>query len=275
MAQGFVNLGGRNCKINLTSSSGNNKMAAIVGMALFTQYYYWFPMVHFVNLAVEPVILFGVDSNMRIPKDFRIHSSAKPSVFGYPEELKDEKTTAKKEVATAVLSTVGRAKNKDKRLRTSTSINAGDNTAMNLDLGASISQNLIPNADKELKEKEEKELKEKEEKELKEKEKAEEPTEEYLNNPCRILPKQISVCKTVDEDVYRPILTKRFNGFVLLNKVKDSENVEYYDEVEKKEEKKDEEAKENLVEQGPGYNAIPTSDVEMPEEIDLDTLNKK
>jgi len=251
-------------------------MAAIVGMALFTQYYYWFPMVHFINLAVDPVILFGVDSNLRIPNNFRVYSGAKPSLYGYPEEAKLEEKSTKKEIATAVLSTIGRAKNRSKRLGTSTSINA-ENTAMNID-ERSISQNLIPNADKELKEKEEKELKEKEEKELKEKEKAEEQTEEYLNNPCRILPKQISVCKNVDNDFYRPILTKRFNGFVLLNCLKDNENVEYFDEIEKKEEKKAEESKENTNEQnqnGPGYQPVPTSDVEMPEEIDLNALNKK
>jgi 26S proteasome regulatory subunit N2 len=268
-----MNLGGRNCKINLLSSSGNNKMAAIVGMALFTQYYYWFPMIHFINLAVDPVILFGVDTNLRIPKNFRVHSQAKPSLYGYPEEAKLEEKSIKKEVATAILSTIGRAKNRNKRLGTSTSINA-DATAMNID-DRSVSQNLIPNLDKE--------LKEKEEKEIKEKEKAntvaiDEPSEEYLNNPCRILPKQIPVCNVVENDLYRPILTKRFNGFVMLNGLKDLENVEYFDELEKKEVNKTEENKENtndINNQGQGYQPVPSSDVEMPEEIDLSTLNKK
>jgi 26S proteasome regulatory subunit N2 len=266
-----MNLGGRNCKINLVSSSGNNKMAAIVGMALFTQYYYWFPMIHFINLAVDPVILFGVDSNLRIPNNFRVHSAAKPSLYGYPEEAKLEEKTIKKEVATAVLSTIGRAKNRSKRLGTSTSINA-DATAMNID-DRSVSQNLIPNLDKELKEKEEKEIKEKEKAVA-----VEEPTEEYLSNPCRILPKQIPVCKIVENDLYRPILTKRFNGFVMLNGLKDLENVVYFDELEKKEAIKTEENKENSNEtnrQGQGYQSVPTSDVEMPEEIDLNSLNKK
>ena len=261
ISQGLLNIGGRNCKINLVSSNGNNKMAAIIGMALFTQYYYWFPMIHFVNLAVEPVILFGVDSKLKVPKNFRVLSSAKPSIYGYPEEAKLEEKSTKKEVATAVLSTVGRAKNKMKRLGTSTSIN---NPEMNID-ERSISQNVLPNLDKELKEKEEKE---------KEIVKIEEPNEEFIFNPCRILPKQIQVIKNVKEDMFRPILTNRFNGFVMLNKIKEAENWEYFDEEIKNEDNKLEENKE--IEQGKNnYLPVPTSEVEMPEEIDLNSLNKK
>lgn len=267
-----MNLGGRNCKINLVSSSGNNKMAAIVGMALFTQYYYWFPMLHFINLAVEPVILFGVDSSLKIPKNFQVLSKEKPSVFGYPQEIKLEEKSQEKKVATAVLSTVGRAKAKSKRLGTSTSINA----EMAID-ERSIS-NLAAGLDKEKaeKEKEEKEKAEKEKEEKEKAEKVEEPSEEFLTNPCRILPKQRNVISFVQNQDYKLLLSNRFNGFVLLNRMNlGAEPVYFEEEVKKEEEKKDEESKTQGTRAAGEYQPIPTSDVEMPEEIDLNALNKK
>ncbi len=261
-----MNVGGRNCRINLVSNSGNNKMAAIVGMALFTQYYYWFPMIHLINLAVEPVILFGVDSNLKIPKNFQVLSKSKPSVFGYPSEIKLEEKSQEKKIATAVLSTVGRAKAKSKRLGTSTSINP----EMNID-DRSISQNLGANLEKE---KAEKEDKEKVEKEKIEKDKIEEPNEEFLQNPCRILPKQISVINFIQNQDFKLLLNNRFNGFVLLNKINLNSMTDYFEEeVKKDEEKKSEESRSNV--KNNEYKPIPTSDVEMPEEIDLNDINKK
>lgn len=267
-----MNLGGRNCKINLVSSSGNNKMAAIVGMALFTQYYYWFPMLHFINLAVEPVILLGVDSNLKIPKNFQVLSKEKPSVFGYPQEAKLEEKSQEKKIATAVLSTVGRAKAKSKRLGTSTSINA----EMAID-DRSIS-NLAAGLDKEKAEKE-KEEKEKADKEKEEKEKAvkiEEPNEEFLSNPIRILPKQKNVINFVQNQDYRVLLSNRFNGFVMLNRMNlGSEPVYFEEEVKKEEEKKDEESKTQGDKAAGEYQPVPTNDAEMPEEIDLNAVTKK
>ena len=249
-------------------------MAAIVGMALFTQYYYWFPMIHFINLAAEPVILTGVDSNLKIPKNFQVLSKAKPSLFGYPQEIKLEEKSTEKKVATAVLSTVGRAKAKSKRLGTSTSINA----EMNID-DRSISTNLMQNLETKEKTEKEKEEKEKADKEKEEKEKAEkveEPNEEILNNPCRILPKQINSIQFINNQDYKLLLNNRFNGFVMLNRMNLNAEPQYFEEeIKVEEEKKPEESKSN-VNKGPGeYQPIPTSDVDMPEEIDLNSLNKK
>lgn len=271
ISQGFMNLGGRNSRINLVSNNGNNKMAAIVGMALFTQYYYWFPMIHFINLAVEPVILFGVDSNLKIVKNFQVLSKAKPSIYGYPSEIKLEEKSQEKKVPTAVLSTVGRAKAKNKRLGTATSINA----EMNLENQISTS-NLIQNLEK--KEEENKDDAIAKEKEVKEKEaaaKVEEPNQEFLSNPFRILPKQHPVISFFENQDHKLILNNRFNGFVLLNKINLGAYTEYFeDEVPQNEVKLPEEAKSNTVPAG-SYQAVPTNDVEMPEEIDLNLLNKK
>ena len=52
ISKGLVNLGGKNCVINLVSNTNENKMKSVIGMCLFTQYYYWFPMLHILNLSV-------------------------------------------------------------------------------------------------------------------------------------------------------------------------------------------------------------------------------
>ena len=115
MSKGLMNLGGKNCVINLVSNTGENKMKSVIGMCLFTQYYYWFPMIHMLNLAVCPTFLFNLDDQLKPPKNYKMLSKAKPSIFGYPKE--EEKDKKKKEVKAeaAVLSTHTRNKAKSRK----------------------------------------------------------------------------------------------------------------------------------------------------------------
>ena len=41
LSQGIIDAGGRNVSISLSSASGHSNMSAIVGMAVFTQLWYW------------------------------------------------------------------------------------------------------------------------------------------------------------------------------------------------------------------------------------------
>ena len=95
MSKGLVDLGGKNCVINLVSNTGENKMKSVIGMCLFTQYYYWFPMIHMLNLSVYPTFLFNLDDQLKLPKNYKMLSKAKPSIFGYPKE--EEKDKEKRE----------------------------------------------------------------------------------------------------------------------------------------------------------------------------------
>ena len=91
MSKGLVDLGGKNCVINLVSNTGENKMKSVIGMCLFTQYYYWFPMIHMLNLSVYPTFLFNLDDQLKLPKNYKMLSKAKPSIFGYPKEEEKDK----------------------------------------------------------------------------------------------------------------------------------------------------------------------------------------
>ncbi len=272
LAQSITEVGGRNCILNLVSNSGNNKMGAIVGLALFTQYYYWFPMIHFIHLAVEPCILHAVDANLRPVSNYKLLSKAKPSVYGYPLEVKLQEKVVPVKQAAAVLSTHSRVKAKGKKTATMTSL-----AAMDIDLDRKTTTNnitVVPEKDET-----EKLETEKLEKEKLEKEKiVEEPSEETLNTPCRIVPKQVSVIQQIHNQDFVPLLSNRLNGFVLLKKVNKNAIVEYFDD-----EKPivapiiNTSVIGNNVSQPQTqtYAPVPTDDVEMPEEFDVNDNTKK
>lgn len=108
LAQGILDSGGRNVTISLANKGGSNNMIAIVGMMLFTQFWYWFPLGHFISLAFTPTSIIGLDRELRIPKfDFR--SNARPSLFNYPVTAKKESEKKVEKVETAVLSTTAKS----------------------------------------------------------------------------------------------------------------------------------------------------------------------
>ncbi|ELQ33180.1 hypothetical protein MCOR27_007317 [Pyricularia oryzae] len=109
LALGIIDAGGRNCTIGLQTQTGNLNMPGIVGMAIFTQYWYWFPFTHFLSLSFSPTSIIGLDHDLEIP-NFKFHCAARPSLFDYPpeQEVKTEEGPAL--IATAVLSTTAQAK---------------------------------------------------------------------------------------------------------------------------------------------------------------------
>ncbi|KAF2192267.1 26S proteasome regulatory complex, non-ATPase subcomplex, Rpn2/Psmd1 subunit [Zopfia rhizophila CBS 207.26] len=109
LALGIIDAGGRNCTIGLQTQTGNLNMTAIVGMALFTQYWYWFPLTHFLSLSFTPTAIIGVDQDLEIPS-FKFHSNTRPSMFDYPPEQEVKTEEAPEKVKTAVLSTTAQDK---------------------------------------------------------------------------------------------------------------------------------------------------------------------
>ncbi|PQE17989.1 proteasome cyclosome protein [Rutstroemia sp. NJR-2017a BVV2] len=109
LALGIIDAGGRNCTIGLQTQTGNLNMAGIVGMAVFTQYWYWFPFTHFLSLSFTPTSMIGLNHELEIPS-FKFHSATRPSLFDYPPEQEVKTEDAPTLIATAVLSTTAQAK---------------------------------------------------------------------------------------------------------------------------------------------------------------------
>ena len=275
ISKGLMNLGGKNCVINLVSNTGENKMKSIIGMCLFTQYYYWFPMVHMLNLSVSPTFLFNLDDKLKIPINYKMLSKAKPSIYGYPKE--EEKDKKKKEIKAevAVLSTHTRNKAKSKKTGTLSMVDikssgiAGKNSSIDLKPSPS---GKIPSTDKEEKNEENKGEKKEEnkEEEIKIDTSKVEPEEEELTNPIRILPLQRKVIYELNNSDFEPITHGRYSGFLMLQK-KRPDVISVYDEPEevKQEENKVEESTNNNQTNG-GYMSLPQEDFEIPEDFDLD-----
>merc|ERR1712117_614134 len=109
LAQGIIDAGGRNVTVSLQSRTGHTSMLGVVGMLVFTQYWYWFPLSHFLSLAFTPSCVIALNSELDMPV-LQYRSNAKPSMYAYPPPL-EEKTKEKGEkVATAVLSITAKQK---------------------------------------------------------------------------------------------------------------------------------------------------------------------
>ncbi|EAW25277.1 proteasome regulatory particle base subunit RPN2 [Aspergillus fischeri NRRL 181] len=114
VALGIIDAGGRNCTISLQTQTGNLNMPGIVGAAVFIQYWYWFPLTHFLSLSFTPTAVIGVDQKLEVPF-FKFHSNTRPSLFDYPPEQQVKAEEAPEKVKTAVLSTTAQAKRRAQR----------------------------------------------------------------------------------------------------------------------------------------------------------------
>ncbi len=72
-------------------------------------------MLNFVTLSLTPTALFGLNSELKIPKSFNFISNAKPSLFKYPEFLKADDKKKQDRVETVELSTTAMVKRKTKK----------------------------------------------------------------------------------------------------------------------------------------------------------------
>lgn len=92
----------------MTTHDGDLRQNAIVGLVLFLQYWYWYPMMNFLSLALTPTTLIAVNHQLKVPKNFKMHVKANPKYFAYPEMIKKQDKGEKKKVETAVLSTTSK-----------------------------------------------------------------------------------------------------------------------------------------------------------------------
>lgn len=115
LAQGIIDAGGRNVTIALENpQTGSLNMKAIVGLVVFSQFWYWFPYTHFLSLSFSTTAVTGVNEDLKIPQ-FDFVTTSKPSFFGYPPPVEEVVDKAPEKVATAVLSTTARAKARAKK----------------------------------------------------------------------------------------------------------------------------------------------------------------
>ncbi|CCF56425.1 hypothetical protein KAFR_0B01260 [Kazachstania africana CBS 2517] len=213
VAQGIMNAGGRNVTIQLENpETGTLDAKSIVGLAMFSQFWYWFPLSHFLSLAFTPTVAIAVrGSDLAIP-DFELNCYAKEGVFDYRKMYEEEADKEVEKVATAVLSTTARAKARAKKTKKDTKAE---------------------------------ETKKLEEKELSAKAEEQKPTEndEYyknkysstpfkLANMSRVLPQQARYVSFIKDGRFVPIRkSKNTSGIIIVHDTKPEEPIETIETV--------------------------------------------
>ncbi|KAG6003191.1 hypothetical protein E4U21_002268 [Claviceps maximensis] len=193
LALGIIDAGGRNCTIGLQTQTGNLNMAGIVGMAVFTQYWYWFPFTHFLSLSFTPTAIIGLDHDLEM-LDIKFHCAARQSLFDYPPEQEVKVEEGPALIATAILSTTAQAKRRAQRKE-----RAQRRESMDIDstapTGAKAGDKMDVDDDKKKDEPDVKEKKEMDEKESSASDAKKKPEKEKIGyeieNMTRVVPSQL------------------------------------------------------------------------------------
>lgn len=209
LAQGIINAGGRNVTIQLENPETNTlDTKSIVGLVMFSQFWYWFPLTHFLSLSFTPTSVIAVNSkDLSIPK-FKLDCFSKPGVFEYPKMYEEKSSKEVAKVTTAVLSTTVRAKARAKRMKKEKSEDNED-----------IQENVEDKADKD------------NEEETKSKEgfvKNRYSAIPYqIENMKRVLPQQARYVSFIKESRFTPVRkNKNISGVIVLNDTRPNEPVE-------------------------------------------------
>ncbi|CAI5472971.1 unnamed protein product [Closterium sp. Yama58-4] len=228
LASGILDAGGRNVTISLRSRSGYDRVTAVIGMALFTQYWYWFPLLHFLSLSFSATALVGLQEDLKAPK-FDFISECRPGLFAYPPPAVVASSSTAVKAPVAVLSTAARAKGrakekeekkeKEEEKKDGGEGKTGDSGA---GVGATATDGVKGGEEggKKGEDKKEGDAMEVEGNDTTpgaaaEAKKPSEPTTEILHNPARVLPAQEKYIKFPDTCRYAPI-RKPTSGFLLL-----------------------------------------------------------
>ena len=68
MATGILDAGGRNAVVGLRSQSGFYRRTSCIGMMVFTQYWFWYPLSYFFSLALQPSAVIAVNKDLDVPR---------------------------------------------------------------------------------------------------------------------------------------------------------------------------------------------------------------
>jgi len=205
LGQGILDAGGRNMSLSLQTRTGQTDMTAVVGLLVFTQFWYWFPLAHFLSLAFQPTALIGLNKELKMPK-IEFTSNAAPSVFGYPPAMEEKKDSKKEKVEKAILSITSKQKRRD-----AAKTKEGEEK-MDVDDKAAVK------AEAEKKEADAKDTKDtKDTKDADgEKPKEKEPDSEILHNPTRVIKPQLKVISLQKNARYVPLKDVGSGGIIML-----------------------------------------------------------
>lgn len=206
IAQGIIDAGGRNVTISPQTRTGHTSLPTVVGLFVFTQFWYWFPFAHFLCMSFTPTCLIALNKDLKMPK-ISFKSSAEAKKFAYPPPVEEKKTAIQDKVQTAVLSITAKQRRKDeqkeKKLKEDQSKDKMEIDEDKHEENKAAGSSAVATS---------------EEKETTEPEKMEEvPADhEILPNPARVMYGQLRVMSFAEETRYRPLKPITTGGIILL-----------------------------------------------------------
>lgn len=212
LASGILDAGGRNVTIRLLSKTKHDKITAVVGLAVFSQFWYWYPLIYFVSLAFSPTAFIGLNYDLKSPK-FEFLSHAKPSLFEYPKPTTVPTTTSTVKLPTAVLSTSAKAKARAKK---------AEEQKANAEISSAPDSSSAPSGGKGKSSGEKDGDSMQVDSPTTEKKSEPESSFEILTNPARVVPAQEKVIKFLQDGRYVPVKLAP-SGFVLLKDLRPTE----------------------------------------------------
>jgi 26S proteasome regulatory subunit N2 len=66
LANGILDAGGRNVSISLLTRTGQTDTMSVVGLLVFTQFWYWFPLSLFLSLSFTPTCLISLNEDLKV-----------------------------------------------------------------------------------------------------------------------------------------------------------------------------------------------------------------
>ena len=208
MATGIVDAGGRNARVQLLTPGGRLRKTTAVGLAMFVQYWYWYPLSYFFGVALSPSALIAVEpKDLKTPK-IELSCECRESLFKHPEPAAAPVASTTRRAAAAVLSTTARAAARAREKERAKGINVA---AAPMD------------EDAEKKKEGEEESKDK---------KPEEPAHYSLHNPTRVAPAQARFVRWPKGGRWAPVPAARGGaapalGFVVVKDKTPGEPVEW------------------------------------------------
>jgi len=228
LAHGILDAGGRNVTVSLLTRSGQTDTMSVVGLLVFTQFWYWFPLSLFLSLAFSPTCLVGLNQDLKMP-GIDYTSNAPPSVFAYPPALVDKKEEKKEKVETAVLSITAKQKKRDQEKKGEKSDEVTAMETESDDKKATTSTTAITTDDDA---KSKKDIDDKDKVVTTEKKddaavgtskKEKEPDSEILHNPTRVVKAQQRLISLPKGSRYQPIKDITHAGIILVKDTQSSE----------------------------------------------------
>merc|ERR1712244_130210 len=209
---GLIDASGRNVTISLFNQHNRCKrQSAIIGMAIFWQYWYWYPLIPFITLCFNPTMIMSLNHELKMIKIGVESREKNKNRFNYVENMKSIEKKKKKKHIKVQLSVA--AKTKQRKQDKKSEKEQDEKVEM-----------------KEVKEKEEEKKEDKKEEEPKEKEKEKESEFNFLSNPSRVTPNQVKYVQWIDKR-YKP-LTFRLSGFVMVEDTKPDQEIEFVQQKE-------------------------------------------